>query len=333
MIKKSIITAVFVLALSVAALPALADTTSTPSGNDIPQIPAIPAIESAAPQSENIPTATINGINNLAALQARGAALISQRIRGLNRLDQKINKTKLAGADKTALKAEIAANITGLTALGEKIKADTDIAVAKADVISIYETYRIYAVFMPKITGIMNNLLLLQNIEKLTADTVPKFEARIAELKAAGKDVSKLEALMAEAKTKLAEAKTKAETAKAGFSTLRPADYPATKTVIAQNHALTKEAHNALRIAQKDLAKVKTQLLLQDRLLKIEKKKLELQQKLEAKKKKAIEKLEAQKNKSAEQLNAKQQKVEGRFDRKEQKIINEKTGPATSTKK
>lgn len=300
--KKTIVSLVIASLIISMAGPALASN----DNNGIPSVPNVPSIESVAPQSENFSTSTINA-SNLTALQARGKALISQRVRALNRLDHKLDKSKLADADKTPLITEVNSNSAALKTLGDKIAADTDAAVAKTDVTSIYTTYRIYAVFLPKVNGIVTSLQLQQHANLMSTTTVAKYDIKIAELKATGATTTEVEKLMVDAKAKIAEGLAKAKTAQTGFASLLPANYPATNDVIKTNAQLLKDSRDALKAAEKILIKVRTQLKAGDAKLKLEQKKAELQKKFEEQKKKLEQKFEAQKLK----LNDKMMKKTG----------------------
>jgi hypothetical protein len=289
--KKSIIAiTILSLAFGVTA-PVFAENTNTPANDNFPTLPNLPAIESAAPQSEGNVSSTI-AIDNMTALKARGKALIQQRLRALNRLNQKIKKSKLADADKIILVADIATNIAGLKALAEKISADSDLAALKTDVKSIFDDYRIYAVFLPKINGIMNALLLKTHANKISTDYVAKYAAKIAELKTAGKDVSKLESSLADAKAKIADALAKTQTAEAGFRGLKPSDYPGSTAIITANRKLLRDAQASLKAAQKILAKIRLEIRAMTQQLNVEKKKAELKAKQEKKKVELKQKLE-----------------------------------------
>ena len=306
--KKSIIALVITSFVFGMTGPVLANN------DGLPQVPSVPAIESVAPQSENFTTSTIS-TDNITAIKARGAALITQRVRALNRLNKQVNKSKISVADKTALSVEITANVAGLTALKEKIAADADLAVLKADVESIFTTYRIYAVFMPKINGIMTSVTLQQHANLMSTSTIAQYDAKIAEFKAAGKDVAEAERLMADAKIKIADGLSKAQSAQTGFATLLPANYPATNAVIKTNARLLKDSRASLKIAEKNLLKVRIWL-----------KGMNTKKTLEAQKKKLQEKFEAAKKKAEEKFEAQKQKLEEK-DRKK-----ERRGSATGTK-
>jgi|GEM_PF-785528 len=322
--KKSIVALVIASLVVSMAGPVFAENNNN-NNDGIPSVPSVPSIESVAPQSENFTSSTIRS-DNLTALKARGKNLITQRIRALNRLNQKLDKSKLADTDKASLKAEIASNLSGLAALGAKIAADTDIAVARTDIQSIYTAYRIYAVFLPKINGIMTSVILQQHANLMSATTVAKYDLKIAELKATGATTTEVEALMADAKAKIAEGLAKAKTAQTGFAGLKPADYPATNAVIKTNAQLLKDSRAALKAAEKILVKVRLQLKAVNAKLQLEKRKAELQKKLDERKKNQEEKINEQKKKLEDKQNAQKQKLDEKLQKKQ-------SGNTTGTKK
>ncbi len=146
---------------------------------------------------------------NLDNLKKRADTLVDNRIASLNKVLQRIqNDTSLSADDKTSLSAEVQTNINSLTQLKTKIDADTDITTARADAKTIITSYKIFAIFEPKIRTLItiDNLSALQvKISSLT----PKLQDLINNLKSQGKDVSKLQPLLDDINSNLVTINTK----------------------------------------------------------------------------------------------------------------------------
>jgi hypothetical protein len=146
---------------------------------------------------------------------------IDRRVASLRKLIQKINSfRRLTSTQKLNLTAEVNAEIDSLTRLRALIEADTDAVLLAEHKKMIVDNYRIYALFLPKITIIAN------------AD-------KILELA----DLMKTKTTNTEALAKIAEAKTKAQSAIDKVVPLLPAGYPENKTVL-------QEARTDLRLAR-----------------------------------------------------------------------------------
>lgn len=122
----------------------------------------------------------IDSLTDLKKVVTTGTNSINARINSLKALTKKINALKTINTDqKTYLVGLINEQINGLNSLSAKIKADTDIVVAKTDVKSIFSNFRIYAVFVPKIS-ILKNLYLEENyLSKYYDVLLPKIQTLV----------------------------------------------------------------------------------------------------------------------------------------------------------
>src|SRR2546422_337472 len=85
------------------------------------------------------------------AVKHRAHTAVEHRLDTLTKLRQRVtDDAHLTDADRTELLAEIDADSTGLTALDQKIQADTDKDTLKADVHAIVLDYRVYLLMVPK---------------------------------------------------------------------------------------------------------------------------------------------------------------------------------------
>jgi hypothetical protein len=193
-----------------------------------------PIVNLPATTAENTPI-SLNKENRLSKLIAVGTMRINERVASLNKLKSKIQSNKVLTADqKSSLAALIDQNISSLNNLLVKIKADTDIKVARADVQSIYTSFRIYAVFIPQINTLIALDSQANHIVRLT-DRFVQVQARIDAAKAKGKDVTARQSALDTAKATLEQIKTKLAVLMPKAQGLKPADYPTTsKTTLAE---------------------------------------------------------------------------------------------------
>lgn len=88
---------------------------------------------------------------SLSTVQQRGATLIAERLTSLGTAITRVTAAKDATAsDRAKILGTLTSDKSALTALAAKIHADTSIATARADVASIFTTYRVYAVALPQ---------------------------------------------------------------------------------------------------------------------------------------------------------------------------------------
>jgi len=179
-------------------------------------------------------------------LQDRARREIQKRVNALNKILERIAKIKrLTDAQKNTLNTQIQAEIKKLTDLDTKIAGETDAAIIRTDAQSIIKSYRIYALFVPKI-HILGAADVMQNATAKLDEISVKFETKIAEAEGAGKDVVDLKALLSDMKEKTASASSQAEKARDLVISLTPDGYPDNKTSL-------KEAREILVLGHKDI--------------------------------------------------------------------------------
>lgn len=189
-------------------------------------------------------------------LKTKGAKEIDRRLNSLNKLITKINKIKRISADqKSQFLTEIQKNITELTNLKAKINADTDLETLRADVKSIVESYRIYAVFIPRIHILAGADAADIVTARLTALST-KLETRVAEAKTAGKNVADTESLLADMKAQIASAKTEINKAVESAISATPSGYPGNKGTLQSANKSLSNAKKALNAAKQDASKI-----------------------------------------------------------------------------
>jgi hypothetical protein len=123
------------------------------------------------------------------------------------------------------------------------------------------KSYRIYALYIPKITIIANADKILNLIEGEMATLTAKLQLRIDEAKKNGYNVDTMTNLMTQRKAKLDDATAKANTAIANVTPLTPDGWPGNKTVLEAARDLLKTARKDLNDAQKLASQVRVQLV------------------------------------------------------------------------
>jgi hypothetical protein len=218
---------------------ALADTTAASSAVGSP---------SAAPTNDSpsaAPTNTGHGQQSLAAIQKLAAAAIARRLAALNVASNAVtNSTAITATDKTTLLATLGNDVSGLTALGTTIAADTTAAKAKTDYQTIFTTYRVYALALPQVR-------FAQAGDDITTAVLPKLsdaQAKLAALLAgvdSGKNTPAVQAAMADLGTQISAIGTNTNGLSATVLAYTPAQYNA-------NHALLAPSRQSLAIARND---------------------------------------------------------------------------------
>ncbi|MFH0749433.1 MAG: hypothetical protein V1917_00785 [Candidatus Gottesmanbacteria bacterium] len=199
--------------------------------------------------------------NATTRLKEKANKEIDRRIASLTKLIDKINAVKrLTAAQKTEMAVQVQTEITSLTNLKTTIAGLTDIAALRTSVQSIVKSYRIYVLYIPKMTIIANADKILNLVEKEMAALTEKLQLRINEANGKGYSVEVVTALMAERQTKLTEATTQATAAITKVVGLTPDGWPGNKTELQSARNMLQLARKAMNDAQKFANQVRTQL-------------------------------------------------------------------------
>lgn len=176
---------------------------------------------------------------------------IKRRVDSMNELILRVSQMKKVNdTDKNTLNSQMKAQIDALNALNAKIQADTDPAVLKEDIKLITDSYRIYALVMPRNRIIAQADRIVNTAEELgTAGS--KIETRMVEAMNAGRDISKLEPTLADMKAKVADAVLQAQNAVAAVVALVPDQ--GDKAVMKTNQDALAKAKLALKTGIADL--------------------------------------------------------------------------------
>ena len=215
-----------------------------------------PLLANAVTASTTTPTTATTSQSRLPIIITKGDQEITRRLTTLNTLTAKINAaTKLTASDKTTLSNEVSSTIKGLTTLKAQLDAETTVAAAKTDVANIYSEYRVYALVAPKI-GLIKVADDQQVVEaKLTALSV-KLQARITADQTAGKDVTTLQADLADLNAKVSASQTISSNMESTVISLQPSDYNSDHTLLTGDSAQLKTAHADNTVAVTDAKNV-----------------------------------------------------------------------------
>jgi hypothetical protein len=233
-------------AIILGALPAFAQTTTT-----------------GVAVSANTSVST-NQTTKLPALITKANTEIAARITDLNKLSTQVAAIKNESAtEKANISAQVQTNITGLTALQAKIDADTDLSVARTDEGTIFTTFRIYALIVPR-GYLMASADRITTIDGLMSSLGTQIQARITADQSAGKNVSAVSAALSDMQAKVADASTQSQSIQNGVGSLMPDQ--GNTTVAASNRAALVSARGNSKTATADLKTARTDIttMLQD---------------------------------------------------------------------
>jgi len=200
--------------------------------------------------------------NTISRLKEKATKEIDRRIASLTKIIEKIKAVKrLTEAQKTTMVGQVQTEIDSLTTLKTTIAGLTDIAELRTSVQSIVKSYRIYVLYIPKLTIIANADKILNLIEGEIATLTTKLQMRITEASTNGFDVTSLNSLMSQRKTKIDDATTQANNAIAKVTALTPDGWPGNKTELQKARDMLKTARKDLNDAHKLANQVRVHLV------------------------------------------------------------------------
>lgn len=173
------------------------------------------------------------------------------------RVTEQFKDGHITSSDNATLTGDIATNESGLAALKTKLDADTDAASARADFKSIYTTFRIYAVVLPR------------DYHELWLDIVVKADGRLSGLEPVIQDAingapsgvqGQANQLFSDYKTQVASAQAQASAAQQLIPQLTPSAFDANpsayKAVYTTYHTDTRSAAEDTKAAMSDLRQI-----------------------------------------------------------------------------
>jgi seryl-tRNA synthetase len=194
--------------------------------------------------------------NQLGNLKQRADNEIKRRIDALNKLLGILSQSKkLSATDAANLTSQVQANINSLNTLKTKIDADTDLVTLKTDVKSIISNYYIFAFFLnyvhlnaafDRATTTMNNMTTVWT----------KLQAKIAEAKSKGQDVTALNTQLSDMQNKLNNVKSIIASAQGELTGLSFSGYPGNKSTLQDARTKLQTVYQDLKTGYQDARKI-----------------------------------------------------------------------------
>jgi hypothetical protein len=193
---------------------------------------------------------------SLTAIQQRAAAAISRRLASLSvAINDVTNSTAISSGDKTTLLATLNADVTGLTALGVTIAADTTAQQALTDSKTIFTGFRVYALALPQVHfAAAADTITVTVLPKLT-DAQSKLAALLAGVDS-GKNTPAVQAAMADLATQITAITGATNGLSATVLAYTPAQYDANHALLSPARASLAISRNDVRTARGDIATV-----------------------------------------------------------------------------
>lgn len=205
------------------------------------------------------PTGGKLGPQSLQAVQAKAAAAIAKRVASLNKVITAVtSNTHLTAGDKSALLSTLNGDLSGLTALGATIAADTTTQQAVTDYKTIFTNYRVYALALPQVH-------FVTAADTLNGMVVPKLTAVQAKLVARlaadpSKNTPTVQAAMADLAAKITDIGTSTSGLAATVLAYTPAQYNADHTLLASVRTTLKAGRTDIKAARADIMTVRSAL-------------------------------------------------------------------------
>jgi hypothetical protein len=212
--------------------------------------PAMASVTPATSSSASSSAVTADPVRSLAVIQADAAAKIAKRVASLTKSIGRVTANKyLTDADRATILDRLNSDISGLQALGAKIAADTDRAVAAADFATIFTNYRVYAVALPQSH-------YAAAADALTGTVIPKLNDAYQKLSDAlassPKSTPDLQAKLADMRTQIDKTVSTITGVAASALAVTPAQYNANHAVLAPKRAAIVTAQASARAARAD---------------------------------------------------------------------------------
>jgi archaellum component FlaC len=245
---KKILNIIFLAGLIFLLLPVL------PVWAENANLGATPGAERAKPKEE---VKVQKQEEVIARLKERASQEIDRWVGALNKLIERINAFKHLTADqKTALTSQVQTEINNLNALKNKIAADTDLTTLKTDAQSIIKSYRIYALFIPKIHLLAVCDTALDLLDTKIKDITARIQAKISEAKSSGKDVAAAETSLNSLKTKISGLKTQLQSIQSSVMALTPEGYPGNKAGLETARQNLQSIHKDIQAIRQDIKNI-----------------------------------------------------------------------------
>jgi hypothetical protein len=194
-----------------------------------------------------------SGLNDV---KSKAAAAISQRQTSLNSAITAVNGNKwLTSSDKSAALNILNNDISGLTALGQKIQGDTTYTQAVADYKTIFTGYRVYLLALPQVR-------LAAASDDLSTGVVPRLtdaQTRLQNLlngKDKDKDSSSVQAAMADLAKQIQAITQETNGLSSTVLAFTPAQYDANTSILSPARTAIRTARTDAKTARQDIKTV-----------------------------------------------------------------------------
>jgi len=243
------------------ALPAMADTSSSPS--PLPSASLAPTSSpsptaSTSPTSSPSPASKVGGCSGtqagiLACIKQRSATAISDRETKLQQLTTGVNgSADLTAADRSTLLGQLQSDATGLDSLNTTIQNDTSVKQAWEDAQTIVTGYRVYLLETPKV-----HLVIAGDtettVESEIGSVMPALQTAINDSTASAADKQKAQTAFDDCTSQLAAAQSASSGVVTAVIDLRPSGYPGNQPTLVS-------ARQSVTTARQDLGTCRTDI-------------------------------------------------------------------------
>ena len=194
------------------------------------------------------------------SLTQKALSEIDRRIAALtNSATSVANMAAISPEIKTELTTQIQAEIENLNKLKAQIQAETNAIAVTGLIASVTSSYKVYALFTPKVMILATGGKLLSLAEMLTA-VQQNLMMQVTAMSSSGQDTTELEAMLTDAQENITAGTESAQSAMETVITLSPAQYPANRTSLQSARVDLGESLASLQAAHVSLGEVVTAL-------------------------------------------------------------------------
>ncbi len=233
-------------------------------------VPVLAFAESHGSATASATVATTLSSKQIKAMEAAKAKAykeIDRRVSTLTDLNTRINEMqKVTEIFKNNLISNIQTHIEALTSLRVKIDTNTDLETLRADIKSINQSYRIYALIIPQSRILAHADRVMITTDMMTTLGI-KLQALVASAQSAGADIGSMTTALSDLSVKISDAITQAQAAVSISAPLIPDNGDKAKK--AENEKALQTAQKNLQTAQKDLVAARKNINIIEKALKV----------------------------------------------------------------
>jgi hypothetical protein len=205
----------------------------------------------AAPAAAGAATGTAG----LDTIKQAAHTAIENRLTALNAAIAVVNGSSFMESDQGVIKGELQADVSGLTALDQKIQSDTTTEQAKADAQTIFTDYRVFALMLPVAHMTRASDAIVHVVAPHLDNVAAKLQDAITK-----KGATSLQATLDDMKAQIAAAVKLASPLPTRLEVLKPADWNANHEVLQPDRSALEQARTDLKKARSDAAAIITGL-------------------------------------------------------------------------